>query len=171
MIGVSNEAGMLDKDGKLPKAKQALMADAIATTAGAVLGTSTTTTYIESAAGVAEGGRTGLTSIVTAGLFLVALVFSPIFAAIPAFATAPALIVVGFFMMGSIAKINFKDATEALPAFLALIAMPLTYSISEGIVIGILSYTLINVFSGKAKKVSPLLYILCILFILKYILV
>jgi adenine/guanine/hypoxanthine permease len=169
LIGVSSKAGLLDKDGKLPKAKQALLADAIATTAGACLGTSTTTTYIESAAGVADGGRTGLTAMVTAGLFAVALFFSPIFGAIPAFATAPALIIVGFYMMESVTKISFGDATEGIPAFLTIIIMPITYSISEGIAFGVVAYTLINLFTGKAKKLSVLMYILTILFILKEI--
>ncbi len=169
LIGVSSKAGYLDKNGKLPKAKQALLADAIATTAGACLGTSTTTTYIESAAGVADGGRTGLTSLTTAALFLIALPFFPIFSAIPSFATAPALIVVGFFMLETIVKIDFKQVAEYVPALLAVVAMPLTYSISEGIIFGVVSYTVINVCTGQAKKVHPILYVLSILFILKYI--
>lgn len=169
LIGVSSKAGLLDKEGKLPKAKQALLADAIATTAGACLGTSTTTTYIESAAGVADGGRTGLTAMVTAGFFAIALFFSPIFGAIPAFATAPALIIVGFYMMESVTKISFSDATEGIPAFLTIIIMPITYSISEGIAFGVIAYTLINLFTGKAKKLSILMYILTVLFILKEI--
>jgi AGZA family xanthine/uracil permease-like MFS transporter len=169
LIGVSEKAGYLDQDGKLPKAKQALLADAIATTAGACLGTSTTTTYIESAAGVADGGRTGLTALTTAALFALALPFSPIFMAIPAFATAPALIIVGFYMMGSITKVNFTDFRVGIPAFLTVIVMPITYSISEGIAFGIISYTVINAFTGEAKKVHPLMYILSVAFILKYI--
>ncbi len=169
LIGVSEKAGFLDKEGKLPKAKQALLADAIATTAGAALGTSTTTTYIESASGVADGGRTGLTGVVVAILFALALPFSPVFMAIPAFATAPALIVVGFYMMGSVTKIDFNDAAIGIPAFLTIIAMPVTYSISEGISFGIISYTVINLFTGNAKKVHPLMYVISIAFLVKYL--
>lgn len=171
LIGVSSKANMLDKDGKLPRIKGALIADAVATSAGAVLGTSTTTTYVESAAGVTEGGRTGLTAIVTGLLFLLALIFSPLFLTIPSFATAPALIIVGFYMMGAVVKIDFNDMSDAIPAFLCIIAMPLAYSISEGIAIGVISWTLINLISGKAKdkKISILMYILTVLFILKYI--
>lgn len=171
LIGVSSKANMLDKDGRLPRIKGALMADAVATSVGAVLGTSTTTTYVESAAGVTEGGRTGLTAVVTGLLFLLALIFSPLFLTIPSFATAPALIIVGFYMMGSVVKIDFNDMTDAIPAFLCIIAMPLAYSISEGISIGVISWTFINLLSGKAKekKISILMYILTILFILKYI--
>lgn len=171
LIGVSSKANMLDKDGKLPRIKGALLADAIATSAGAVLGTSTTTTYVESASGVSEGGRTGLTAIVTALLFLLAIVFSPLFLTIPSFATAPALIVVGFYMMGAVVKINFEDMSDAIPAFLCIIAMPLAYSISEGIAIGVISWTLINLITGKAKekKISILMYVLTVLFILKYV--
>ena len=169
LIGVSNQAGMLDKDGKLPKVKEALFADAIGTTAGAILGTSTVTTYVESASGVAEGGRTGLTSAVTAIFFAIALFFSPIFLAVPSFATAPALIIVGFMMMQSVTKIDFTDAQEGVPAFLTLIFMPLAYSIAEGIVFGIISYTVINALTGKAKKVHPLMYVLSVVFILKFI--
>ncbi len=170
LIGVSNQAGMLDKDGKLPKVKEALFADAIGTTAGAILGTSTVTTYVESASGVAEGGRTGLTSAVTAIFFAIALFFSPIFLAVPSFATAPALIIVGFMMMQSVTKIDFTDAQEGVPAFLTLIFMPLAYSIAEGIVFGIISYTVINALTGKAKKVHPLMYALTVIFILKFVL-
>lgn len=171
LIGVSSKANMLDKNGKLPRIKGALIADAVATSAGAVLGTSTTTTYVESAAGVTEGGRTGLTAIVTGLLFLLALIFSPLFLTIPSFATAPALIIVGFYMMGAVVKIDFNDMSDAIPAFLCIIAMPLAYSISEGIAIGVISWTLINLISGKAKdkKISILMYILTVLFILKYI--
>lgn len=170
LIGVSSQANMLDKDGKLPKIKQALFADAIGTTAGAILGTSTTTTYVESASGVAEGGRTGLTAAVTAIFFAIALFFSPIFLAVPGFATAPALIIVGFMMMQSVTKIDFTDAREGIPAFLALIFMPLAYSIAEGIVFGVVSYTIINAATGKSKKVHPLMYVLSIIFVLKFIL-
>lgn len=171
LIGVSTKADMLDEQGHLPKIRGALLSDAIGTSAGAVFGTSTTTTFVESAAGVAEGGRTGLTALVSAALFLVALFLSPIFLAIPSFATAPALVVVGFLMAGSILKIDFSDATEALPSFICLLTMPLAYSISEGIAFGFISYVVINVASGKAKekKISPLMYVLSALFILKYI--
>ena len=171
LIGVASKADMLDEDGKLPHIKGALMADSIATCAGAVLGTSTTTTYVESSSGVTVGGRTGLTATTTAVLFLLASIFSPLFLTIPSFATAPALIVVGFYMMGAVAKINFDDMTDAIPAFLTILVMPLAYSISEGIAIGIISWTLINVLTGKAKekKITPLMYVLTVLFILKYI--
>ena len=170
LIGVASKADMLDEEGKLPRIKGALLADAIATSAGAVLGTSTTT-YVESASGVTEGGRTGLTAATTAVLFLLASIISPLFLTIPSFATAPALIVVGFYMMGAVAKINFDDMTDAIPAFLTILVMPLAYSISEGIAIGVVSWTLINLLSGKAKekKITPLMYVLTVLFILKYI--
>ena len=160
---------VLDKDGKLPRIKEALLADAIATSAGAVLGTSTTTTFVESSAGVAEGGRTGLSSIVTGLLFLVAIFLSPIFIAIPGFATAPALLFVGFLMISAVVDIDFSDFTEAVPAYLALIFMPLTYSISEGIAAGVISYVVINLVCGKAKKITPLMYILALLFVAKFI--
>nr|WP_308627974.1 NCS2 family permease [uncultured Eisenbergiella sp.] len=171
LIGVASKADMLDKDGKLPRIKGALMADAVATSVGAIFGTSTTTTYVESASGVTEGGRTGLTAITTGILFLLALIFSPLFLTIPSFATAPALIIVGFYMMGAVVKINFDDMAEAIPAFLCIIAMPLAYSISEGIAIGVISWTLLNLLTGKAKdkKISVLMYVLTVLFILKYI--
>ena len=172
LIGVSTKAGMLDKNGKLPGIKPALMSDAIATAAGAVLGTSTTTTFVESSAGVAAGGRTGLTAVVTGFLFLISMLFAPIFTAIPSFATAPALIMVGFLMFGAITDIKFTDdnMTEAVPAYLCIIAMPLFYSISEGISIGIISYVVLNAVCGKAKKVKPLMYVLAVLFVLKYVL-
>lgn len=169
LIGCATKAGMMDKDGKLPRIRQALLADAIATTAGAVLGTSTTTTFVESSAGVAEGGRTGLSSVVTGLLFLLAIFFSPIFIAIPGFATAPALLFVGFLMMSAVVDIDFSNYTESVPAYLALIAMPLTYSISEGIAAGIISYVVLNLFCGKAKKITPLMYILAVLFVCKFI--
>lgn len=171
LIGVSTKADMLDENGHLPRIRGALLSDALGTSAGAVFGTSTTTTFVESAAGVAEGGRTGLTALVSAALFLIALFLSPIFLAIPSFATAPALVAVGFLMAGSILKIDFSDATESLPAFICLLVMPLAYSISEGIAFGFISYVVINVVSGKAKekKISPLMYVLSVLFILKYI--
>jgi AGZA family xanthine/uracil permease-like MFS transporter len=166
LIGVASKADMLDEDGKLPHIKGALMADSIATCAGAVLGTSTTTTFVESAS-----GRTGLTSMTTGVLFLLATIFSPLFLTIPSFATAPALIIVGFYMMGSAVKIDFNDPSEGIPAFLTVLAMPTAYSISEGIAIGVISWTIINVVTGKAKekKISPLMYVLTVLFILKYI--
>lgn len=169
LVGVSSKAGMLDEEGKLPKIKGALLADALATTAGAVLGTSTTTTYVESSAGVLAGGRTGLSAAVTGIMFLLAIIFAPIFTAIPSFATAPALIFVGFLMISSIISVDFTDLTESVPAYLALLAMPLMYSISEGIALGVISYVVINVFCGKAKKVKPLMYILAVLFVCKYI--
>ena len=171
LIGVSSKAGMLDKNGRLPKIKPALLADAIATTAGAVLGTSTTTTYVESSAGVAEGGRTGLTAMTTAVLFLVSMLFAPIFTAIPSFATAPALIIVGFLMFSNITqiKLNDKNYASAIPAYLCIIAMPLFYSISEGIAIGVISYVVINLICKKAKEINPIMYVLAVLFILKYI--
>lgn len=171
LIGVSSKADMLDKNGKLPRIKPALLSDAIATCVGAIFGTSTTTTYVESASGVTAGGRTGLTSLTTGVLFLLSVMFSPIFLSIPSFAIAPALIIVGFYMMGSVVKIDFDDMTDAIPAFLCIIAMPLAYSISEGIAVGVISWTLVNLLTGKAKekKISILMYVLTVLFILKYI--
>ena len=168
LIGCADKADMLDKDGKLPKIKQALLADAIATSIGAIFGTSTTTTFVESSSGVSEGGRTGLTSVVTGLLFLLSVFLSPIFIAIPSFATAPALIFVGFLMISAVKDIKFDDATESIPAYLALLTMPLMYSISDGIAVGVVSYVLINLFTGKGKKVAPLMYILAVLFVLKY---
>ena len=171
LIGVASKADMLDKDGKLPKIKGALLSDAVGTSVGGVCGTSTVTTFVESASGVAEGGRTGLTSLVAGVLFALSLLLSPIFLAIPSFATAPALIVVGYLMLTSVTKIDFNDMTEAIPCFIAIIAMPFMYSISEGISMGVISYVVINVITGKAKekKISLLMYILAVLFILKYI--
>lgn len=173
LIGVASKADMLDKEGKLPRIKGALMSDAVGTSVGALLGTSTTTTFVESAAGVTEGGRTGLTSVVTAILFGLSLFLSPFFLAIPSFATAPALVVVGFLMMTSVTKIDFTDYTEAIPSYIAIIAMPFMYSISEGISLGVISYVVINVATGNAKKkkISVIMYILAVLFVLKYILV
>lgn len=173
LIGVASKADMLDKDGKLPRIKGALMADSVGTSIGAVFGTSTTTTFVESASGVAEGGRTGLTAVVTAILFALSLFLSPIFLAIPSFATAPALITVGFLMITSILKIDFTDYTEAIPCYICIIAMPFMYSISEGIAMGVISYVIINLVTGKVKdkKISLLMYVLAILFILKYILI
>ena len=169
LIGCANKANMLDKEGKLPRIKQALLADAVATSAGAVLGTSTTTTFVESSAGVAEGGRTGLSSVVTGFLFLLAIFLAPIFTTIPGFATAPALVFVGFLMITAVVQIDFEDLTEAIPAYLCLLAMPLLYSISEGIAVGVISYVIINLVCGKAKKITPLMYILAVLFVCKYI--
>lgn len=171
LIGVSSKANMLDENGKLPRIKGALMADAVATTAGAVLGTSTTTTFVESASGVTEGGRTGLTAVTTAVLFGLALFLSPIFLAIPSFATAPALVVVGFYMLTNVVNIDFNDVSEALPCYICILAMPFFYSISEGISMGVIAYVAMNLLTGKAKekKISILMYILAVLFILKYI--
>ena len=173
LIGVASKADMLDKDGKLPKIKGALMADAVGTSLGAVFGTSTTTTFVESASGVAEGGRTGLTSVVAALFFGLSLFLSPIFLAIPSFATAPALIIVGFLMVSSILKIDFNDFTEEIPSYIAIIAMPFMYSISEGIAMGVISYVVINLATGhaKEKKISLLMYVLAVLFVLKYVLI
>ena len=171
LIGVATKANMLDEEGRLPNVKPALLADAIGTSVGAVLGTSTVTTFVESAAGVATGGRTGLTAMVSGLLFLLATLFAPLFTAIPSFATAPALIMVGFLMVSSVTEIRFDDdnLTEAIPAYISIIAMPLFYSISEGISLGIISYVVLNLCTGKAKKVTPLMYILAVLFVLKYI--
>jgi len=171
LIGVSEKAGMITEDGKIPNVKQALMADAVGTTCGAMLGTSTVTTYVESAAGVAEGGRTGLTAFTTGVLFFLALFFAPLFLMVPGAATAPALIIVGLFMMSPIKKIDFTDYTEAVPAFLTIIIMPLAYAISEGIIFGILSYVLLKVFSGRQDEVPKLSYLLALLFIIKIIFV
>lgn len=171
LIGVATKANMLDKDGRLPGIKPALLSDAIATSAGAVLGTSTTTTFVESSAGVAVGGRTGLTALTTGVLFLLATLFSPLFTSIPSFATAPALIFVGFMMFETVTDLKFDtdNLTDTIPAYLCIIAMPLFYSISEGICFGIISYVVLKLLTGKAKEVKPLMYILAILFILKYI--
>ena len=170
LIGVATKADMLDDDGHLPGIKPALLSDAIATSAGAVLGTSTTTPFVESASGVAAGGRTGLTALTAAILFLLSTLFAPIFTAIRSFATAPALIMVGFLMVGTVTEIRFDEDNmeESIPAYLAIIAMPLFYSISEGISLGIISYVLLHVVAGKGKKVAPLMYVLAVLFILKY---
>ena len=162
---------MLDEDGRLPGIKPALLSDAIATSAGAVLGTSTTTTFVESSAGVAVGGRTGLTAMTTGILFLLATLFAPLFTSIPSFATAPALIFVGFLMFEEVVNIRFneKNLSEAIPAYLCILAMPLFYSISEGISIGVISYVILQAATGKAKKVTPLIYVLALLFVLKYV--
>ena len=171
LIGVSTKAGMLDENGRLPGIKPALLSDAIATSAGAVLGTSTTTTFVESSAGVAVGGRTGLTALTTGVLFLLATLFAPLFTSIPSFATAPALIFVGFLMFEEVVNISFteKNLSEAIPAYLCILAMPLFYSISEGISIGVISYVILQAATGKAKKVTPLIYVLAVLFVLKYV--
>lgn len=169
LVGVCTKANMIDEKGNIYRLRQAFMADAIATTCGAMLGTSTTTTYVESAAGVAQGGRSGLTALAVAGCFAVALFFSPLFLSIPAAATAPALIIVGLLMMEPITKIPFDDFSEAIPAFVCIVMMPLSYSISNGILLGMISYVLMNMICGKFKKITPAMYILAILFVLKYI--
>ncbi len=168
LVGVSDKANMLNSNGEVPNAKKALFADSVGTTVGAILGTSTVTTYVESAAGVSEGGRTGLTALTTAVLFAFALFFAPLFTIIPGAATAPALVLVGLFMLGPIKKINFDDFSEAIPAFLTIIMMPLAYSIAEGIVFGMLSYVFLKVLSGKFKDVSVVMYVIAVLFILKF---
>ena len=169
IIGCASKADMLDKDGKLPGIKGALLADAVGTTVGAVLGTSTITTFVESSSGIAEGGRTGLTAIVSGLLFVLALFFSPLFLTIPSFATAPALIIVGFMMVQQVVKIDWEDLLESIPAFICIISMPFMYSISEGISFGVISYVLLHVITGKFKKVSPLMYVLAVVFVIKYL--
>ncbi|WZL74991.1 NCS2 family permease [Clostridiaceae bacterium 35-E11] len=169
LIGVSTKANMLDKEGRIPNAKQALFADALGTTAGAMMGTSTVTTYVESASGVAEGGRTGLTAFTTGVLFLASIVFAPLFTSVPPQATAAVLILVGLFMMSPILKINFEDFTEAIPAFLTIIMMPLAYSIAEGLVFGVISYVLLKALTGKTKDIHPMMYIIAVLFVIKLI--
>ena len=169
LIGVASKADYLDEEGKLPRIKQSLFADAIGTTVGAMLGTSTVTTYVESSAGVIDGGRTGLTAVSTAICFAIALIFSPIFLAIPAFATAPALIVVGVFMLDGITKVDFTDLTELVPAFLTMVLMPLAYSVSEGLIFGVIAYVLLKVLTGQHKKVTWMMYVLAIIFAIKLI--
>ena len=171
LVGVCTKAKMLDKNGNIYRVKQAFMADSIATTLGAMLGTSTTTTYVESAAGVAQGGRSGLTALVVGGCFVIAMFFSPLFLSIPSAATAPALIIVGLLMVEQIKNIDFDDFSESIPAFVCMLMMPLTYSISNGILIGMITYVLMNMICGKFKKLSPAMYVLAVLFILKYILI
>jgi AGZA family xanthine/uracil permease-like MFS transporter len=169
LVGVTNRAGMLDSQGRLPKAKEALMADAIGTVAGAVLGTSTVTSYVESASGVEQGGRTGLTAFVTGTLLLLALFFSPIVAIVPACATAPALVLVGIFMISSLKNLDFSDWTDAAPACVAFFTMPFAYSIAHGIEFGIVTYTVLKVVTGKSRDVSPIMYALTVLFVAKEI--
>lgn len=171
LVGVCTKAKMMDENGNIYRVKQAFMADSIATTVGALLGTSTTTTYVESAAGVAQGGRSGLTALVVGGCFVIAMFFSPLFLSIPSAATAPALIIVGLLMAEQIKNVAFDDFSESIPAFVCMLMMPLTYSISNGILIGMITYVLMNMICGKFKKLSPAMYILAILFILKYILI
>jgi AGZA family xanthine/uracil permease-like MFS transporter len=169
LVGVCTKAKMVDEKGNISRIKQAFMADAIATTAGAILGTSTTTTYVESAAGVAQGGRSGLTAFAVAGCFALALFFSPLFLSIPSAATAPALIIVGLLMMEPIVTIPFNDFSESIPAFVCIIMMPLTYSISNGILLGMIAYVVMNLICGKFSKITPAMCILAVLFLLKFI--
>jgi AGZA family xanthine/uracil permease-like MFS transporter len=169
LVGVCTKAGMVDEKGNVKRIKQAFMADSIATTAGAILGTSTTTTYVESAAGVAHGGRSGLTAFAVACCFAVALVFSPLFLSIPSAATAPALIIVGLLMIEPVKNIPWEDFSESIPAFVCMVMMPLTYSISNGILMGMITYVLMNLITGKRNKVTWTMAVLAILFVLKYI--
>jgi AGZA family xanthine/uracil permease-like MFS transporter len=168
LVGVSTQAGLINSRGEIPRVKQALLADAIGTAAGAAAGTSTVTSYVESTAGVAAGGRTGLTSLTTAVFFLVAIFFSPLFLLVPGAATAPALVLVGFLMMRSVTDIDFTDPTEGIPAFLTIIMMPFAYSIAEGIVYGVLSYVLLKLVTGKTKAVSAVTWILFLVFVLRF---
>jgi AGZA family xanthine/uracil permease-like MFS transporter len=168
LVGVSSKAGMLDEKGRVPRVKQALFADSVGTMVGAVLGTSTVTTYVESASGVAEGGKTGLTSLTTAVFFIIALFFAPLFTMVPPAATAGALVMVGFFMMSPILKIDFDDFTEAIPAFITMVIMPLTYSIAEGIVFGMISYVVLKILAGKIRDLSIVMLVLVILFVIKF---
>lgn len=171
LVGVCTKANMVDKNGNIPRIKEAFMADSIATTAGAIFGTSTTATYVESAAGVAQGGRSGLTAFAVACCFVISMFFSPLFLSIPAAATAPALIIVGLLMVEPIIKIPFDDYTESIPAFMCIITMPLSYSISNGILLGMIAYVVMNTISGNFKKTTPAMYILAILFVLKFLLI
>lgn len=170
IIGVTTRAGMVDEKGKIPRLKQAFMVDALATTGGAVMGTSTVTTYVESASGVEQGGRSGLTAFVCGLCFLSAMFFAPLFLSIPTAATAPVLVLVGVMMMASVVKVDFSDYTEAIPAFICIVMMPLCYSISDGIVLGMLSYVLLNLLGGKYKKLTVGMYILSAFFLLKFLL-
>jgi adenine/guanine/hypoxanthine permease len=169
LVALGEQSGYLDEKGDLPRARPALLADSVATCAGAALGTSTVTTYIESATGVAEGGRTGLTAVTVGALFLLAVFFSPIAAAIPAVATAPALIVVGSLMLKSVLKVAWSDPSESVPAFLALIGIPLTFSIANGLALGFVSYPVVKAAAGRAREVSPLVWVLALLFVVRYI--
>ena len=170
LTGVATKANMLDEDGNLPEIKKALLSDAIGTTIGSMVGTSTVTTFVESSSGVAEGGRTGLTALATAACFVIAAFFFPVFSIIPASATAAALVTVGLFMITTVVDIDFSDISEAFPAFMTILMMPLTYSIAEGISFGMISYALIKLLTGKGKEVSPLVYVLSVIFILRYLL-
>lgn len=167
LVGVASKSGMMDEQGNIPRVKSALMADAVGTTVGAICGTSTVTTYVESASGVAEGGRTGLTALTVAGLFLVALFMAPLFAIIPAAATASALVMVGLFMMSSVVDVDFNDMSESIPAFFTIIMMPMAYSIAEGITFGMLSFVFIKIFTGKAKEVTITMYLIAIFLLVK----
>lgn len=169
LTGVATKAKMLDENGNLPEASKALMSDAVGTTFGALLGTSTITTFVESSSGVAEGGRTGLTALATAGCFVIAAFFFPVFSIIPAAATSAALVTVGLFMLSTVAEIDFKDITEAFPAFMTILMMPLAYSIAEGIAFGIMSFAAIKLLTGKGKEVSPMIYVLALVFLIRYI--
>lgn len=168
LVGVSSKSGMLDEQGRVPRVKQALFADSIGTFVGAILGTSTVTTYVESAAGVAEGGKTGMTALTVAIMFALSLFFAPVFMVIPAAATAPALIIVGLMMISPITKVDLNDFTESIPAFFTIIMMPLTYSIAEGIVFGMLSYVLLKLLTGRLKEIKPIMYVIAVLFIIKF---
>lgn len=170
LVGVSNRAGLTDKNGNIPRVKQALLSDAIGTVFGAMMGTSTVTSFVESTSGVAAGGRTGLTALTSGVFFLIALIFSPIFLLIPSAATAPALIIVGFLMLGATAEIDFQDPTEGIPAFLTIAMMPFTYSIAEGIVYGILSYVILKTVTGKFKQIPIITWVLFVIFLLRIIL-
>jgi AGZA family xanthine/uracil permease-like MFS transporter len=169
LVGVSSKAGMLDEEGRVPRVKEAFFADSIGTFVGAILGTSTVTTYVESAAGVAEGGKTGMTALTVAGMFALSLFFAPLFMIIPAAATAPALVIVGLFMISPIVNIDLDDYTEAIPAFFTIIMMPLTYSIAEGIVFGMLSYVFLKLLTGKYKQITPMMLAIAILFLIKFV--
>lgn len=170
LVGVTTKAGMIQKDGKIPRLRQAFMVDAIGTTVGSMLGTSTVTTFVESASGVGEGGRSGLTAFVTALCFLVALFLAPFFLAVPGAATAPVLVLVGLMMLSSIKRVDLTDYSEAIPAFICILFMPLAYSVSDGIVLGMISYVVLNLICGKRKKLTTSMYVLAALFLLKFIL-
>lgn len=170
LVGAADKAGYLDENGNLPKVEKAMLADAIATSAGAVLGTSTVTTYVESTAGISAGGRTGLTSLTTGLCFLLALFLSPVLGFVPSAATAPILIVVGVMMCGSLKDIDWHDMSLAIPSFITVICMPLFYSISDGLAFGFLSYVIVKIASGKIKEIHPLMYVIVVLFIAKYVL-